>query len=938
MLNENHRRTSGLLPVSCLAMTLALTLGMGGCATTTEEDATPTADPEHVHTVEGIREYRLENGMQVVLFPDGSRSSVFVNTTYFVGSRHEGYGETGMAHLLEHMLFYGTPEHPDVRDEISERGGRANATASFDRTNYFQSLPADDENVDWAIGMEADRMRNADFDQEDLASEMTVVRNEFEAARDNSMVALMDHMRASAYRWHGYGRTVLGAESDIENVPIERLHAFYERYYQPDNAMLVVSGRFDEDSVLETIQEEFGSIASPDRETEPLWNTYTREPTQHGPRETTVRRSGDNYRIAAAYHIPALAHEDYAALDLLGHILGNSTTGRLHKALVEPGIASDVGAFAMGQLEPGLMLAHARVPDDGDPDKAENRLLEVLAEIAEGEIREDEVRRARNSRQRSIERTLSNSERVGQQLTEWGASGDWRLLFLHRDRLEEVTVADIEAVADQYLRRDNRTLGRFIPDSEPERAEIPKVDDLVAKLDAQEFAEEGFAEVEDFDPTPENIHQRMTRLELDNGMEVNILPRETRGDNVHALLVLRHGDEDTLQGVGPVGRLTAGMLMRGTESRSRTEIRDEIDELQANLDVGGSSTRAIARLETDADTLGDALALTADILRNPTFEDSEFEEFQRAQLAQINQTRNNPQARAGQELMRILGPQDPDHPQYNPDLDTLIDQVSETTPEQLANFHERFYGADEASLVLVGPVDAEDTVGKLNALFGDWNAEAGYERLAATDHEIEPGTIEIPTPDQANAMLIGAHRIPVGSGHEDYPALELGNFMLGGGFLNSRLVERIRNEEGISYGVGSMLDVDDFEDTGTFQVMAMFNPQNRERLKTAMMEELERVVEEGFTEEEIEQAREGWLNAREVSRSNDNELASRLNDLFATDRDVLWEAELEERVRSLDADRVNQAMAEYLRPEALALVIAGDLGVDETEPVEEDAS
>ncbi len=221
--------------------------------------------PVKVAEVEGISEYRLDNGLRVLLFPDASSPRVTVNITYFVGSRHEGYGETGMAHLLEHMLFKGTPDHPDIPQELTEHGAQPNGTTWFDRTNYFETFAATDENLEWALDLEADRMVNSFVSAEDLESEMTVVRNEFESGENNPTRVLLERTLSTAYLWHNYGQSTIGARSDLENVPVERLQQFYRKYYQPDNAMLVVAGAFDEQQVLDLVQEKFGAIPRPDR-------------------------------------------------------------------------------------------------------------------------------------------------------------------------------------------------------------------------------------------------------------------------------------------------------------------------------------------------------------------------------------------------------------------------------------------------------------------------------------------------------------------------------------------------------------------------------------------------------------------------------------------------------------------------------------------------
>ena len=239
-----------------------------------------------VTSVEGITEYRLANGLRVLLFPDQSKPTVTVNITYLVGSAEEGYGETGMAHLLEHLQFKGSKNHTNIYQELTSRGARTNASTWFERTNFYETLPASDDNVRWALGLEADRMVNSFIAQKDLDSEMTVVRNEFERGENNAGNVLEERVLSTAYLWHNYGHSTIGARSDIEHVPIDRLQAFYHRYYQPDNAVLLVAGKFDEPKTLAVVQEAFSPIPAPSRQ---LPRIYTQEPAQDGERSVTER-------------------------------------------------------------------------------------------------------------------------------------------------------------------------------------------------------------------------------------------------------------------------------------------------------------------------------------------------------------------------------------------------------------------------------------------------------------------------------------------------------------------------------------------------------------------------------------------------------------------------------------------------------------------------
>ena len=297
------------------------------------------AAPEKVTSVEGITEYRLANGLRVLLFPDMSKQTITVNITFLVGSRHENYGETGMAHLLEHMLFKGTARRTDIPGELAAHGARPNGTTSWDRTNYFETFNATEENLRWALDFEADRMINSRVEKKDLDSEMTVVRNEFEMGENQPLGVLFKRLMSASYDWHNYGNLPIGARSDLEGVPIERLQAFYKTYYQPDNALLLVAGKIDEAKTLEFVQQYFGSIPRPTRTLPVL---YTAEPVQDGERLVTLRRTGDVQLAVVGYHVPAGAHADIAPLQILNEVLGNSPAGRLHKALVEPGKAASI--------------------------------------------------------------------------------------------------------------------------------------------------------------------------------------------------------------------------------------------------------------------------------------------------------------------------------------------------------------------------------------------------------------------------------------------------------------------------------------------------------------------------------------------------------------------------------------------------------------------
>ena len=483
----------------------------------------PLAEAKQIRSVEGITEYQLSNGLQVLLFPDESQAKVTVNITYYVGSRHEGYGEAGMAHLLEHMLFKGTPDHPNVMKLMSDKGANFNGTTWVDRTNYFETLNASDENLEWAIGLEADRMINASIDPKELAKEFSVVRNEFEIGENNPVGVLDERLYSTAYLWHNYGKSTIGNRSDIERVPVKALRKFYEKYYQPDNATLVIAGRFDKGKALEMVRKHFGAIPKPSRE---LGATYTIEPVQDGERTVTLRRVGDVQAYGLLYHGVPGSHVDHVPLQAYVNLMTNTPSGRLYQALVKKGMATRVWGNNYSWRDPGAVKFFAEIPVGKSVDKVEKVMLAALE--SPKAIKKDEVERFKAKALKAWELAFTKSGTIAVQLSEFAAMGDWRLLFIERDRIEKLTVADVQRVAGKYFKRSNRTSGRFIPTKKPDR--IPLIDAVdVAALVKGYKGRKSIAAGEKFDASISNILSRTTRTKLPGGLELAMLPKKTRG-------------------------------------------------------------------------------------------------------------------------------------------------------------------------------------------------------------------------------------------------------------------------------------------------------------------------------------------------------------------------------------------------------------------------
>ncbi|MGH7731104.1 MAG: M16 family metallopeptidase [Candidatus Eiseniibacteriota bacterium] len=873
-----------------------------------------------VASVEGITEYRLANGLRVLLFPDPSKQTTTVNITYLVGSRHEGYGETGMAHLLEHMVFKGSPRHKDIPQELTAHGSRPNGTTWYDRTNYFETFAATEENLDWALDLEADRMVNSFIAKKDLETEFSVVRNEFEAGENYPQNVLLQRMMSTAYLWHNYGKSTIGSREDIERVPIENLQAFYRTWYQPDNAILVVAGKFDETKTLGKIQKLFGAIPRPTRK---LPSTWTVEPPQDGERTAILRRVGDVQVVGALYHVPAGSHPDFAAVSVLSFILGDTPSGRLYKALVETQKASSVYGFAFQLHDPGALIVGAEVRTDKPLAEAREALLRAVSEAATQPPTRDDVQRARESLLKNWETTMRNSENAAIQLSEWSSRGDWRLMFVHRDRLEAVTPDDVLRVAQTYLKRENQTLGEYHPTQAPARVRVPDTPDVMAAVKDYK-GRQAMAVGEEFDPAPAAIEARLQRRAIDPGIKLSLLPKKTRGGTVNVSLNLRLGDEASLQNRALAAEMAGGMLMRGTTKKTRQQIRDEADRLKAQVNVFGRATVATATIETTRENLAASLRLVAEVLREPSFPEAELELLRQEMLTQVENQKSDPQQKAFTALQKHLYPWPKSDPRYTTDPDERSALIKAVKLADLRAFHQGFYGASAGEIAVVGDFEAKDAEALVRELFGGWKSRQAFKRLATTFQERPVHREAIKAPDKENAIFTSSVRVAMRDDHADYPAMVLGNFMTGGGFLNSRLPARLRQKEGISYGVGSGFFANPFDHNGEFQGFAIYAPQNREKVAAAYQEEIARILDKGFTAEEIADAKTGWLQSRNVSRATDRELASTLSLRDYYGRTLAWDEAFENSVQALTGEQILKAMKTHIDPAKISFVQAGD--------------
>lgn len=876
-----------------------------------------------VTEAEGLQEYQLNNGLKVVLFQDPSKPRVTVNLTFNVGSRHEGYGEAGMAHLLEHMLFKGTPKRPDIWKQLQDRGARFNASTSYDRTNYFETLPAGSDNLDFALALEADRMINSKIAPEDLAKEFSVVRNEFERDENDATGVLVEQMMHSAYQWHGYGRTTIGNKSDIEQVPPAKLKQFYTQFYQPDNALLVVAGAIETKETLELISKYFGPIPKPTRTLIP---TYTVEPVQEGERQVVLQRNGDQAAVGVAYHTVAGSHPDFPAVEAMASALSEKPSGFLYKELVEKGWATELDADVTSLADPGLIIFIAKVSKGKDPKVVAKRLSELLDRLKPNQFSQADITRYQAQFSRSFDLAMTDSASIAIYLSEWASRGDWRLMFLNRDRVESLKLVQIQDSL-KYLKPSNRTVGLFIPTNNLDKAPQAANFDIAAAL--RDFkARPELAAGEVFDPSISNIQSRTQYSQLASGMKIALTPKKSRGGPVAFRIELQVGSEADLKDKLVALHVLPRILLRGTKKHDYQALNDALAQLK--LGFNGSSNWSIdnpGKLSFNGTTIGQnlskALDLVAEILTQPAFDAAQFQLVKQELLAQLKESAQDPAAISEREFSRSIAPFANTDVRYIPSLAEEIKLLEKLNLNEVKLLYTQVVGASAAQFVAVGDLDTSKVKQQIESLFGNWRSPTAFQAIVYKLQPSVPAVKIFDTVDKKGANVAIGHTFALKDTDAQYPALKIASSIWGSGGT-SRVFGRLRQQEGLSYGAGGMFRADTRDQLGYIAAYAICAPQNVEKSVKAINEELVKFQKDGVTADELSHAKKSYAESKKNALMRDASIVELIARNLELGRELSFESKIDQAISTVDLATVNAAIKASVKPEQVFTIKALD--------------
>ena len=893
-----------------------------------------------VKTVGGISEYKLEgNGLQVLLLPEHSAPVLTFMVTYRVGSRNEVTGATGATHLLEHLMFKGS-EHfnSDLGngiDRVLDRiGAINNASTWLDRTNYYENLASD--RLELAVQLEADRLRGLRLREEDRRPEMTVVRNEFERGENDPVEALDKEITAAAFVAHPYHHPTIGWRSDIEKVPIEKLREFYNTFYWPNNATVTIIGDFAPAAALALVKKYYGVIpAAP----HPIPQVYTEEPPQQGPRRVTVKRSGELGVVGIAYKVPAALHPDHAALVILTDVLNDGKTSRFYRALTDKNLTVGTDATIGLTRDNSLLNLYARLAPGVTHEQVEKTVLAELARLKTEGVTPEEVARAIGKETADTAYSRDGSFAIAGQINEDIAVGDWTYYVTQPEKLQAVTVADVNRVAKTYLVEDQSTTGWFIPVAEG-GAETAAPTGATPRLPIHHpvyYRDPTIAR--DSGSVP--IENRKSKIENNSAAAAaggaQIAPKVVRR-TVAGIDVLTYQtalkDVVTFRGSLPAGDvfnpadhpaiadLTAALLDKGTTKHDKFALSQLLEDVGATMNFGATAQNVSYSARCLKKDVPLVLGLLAEQLRLPAFSPEEFAKLKKQLAGRFKQQLEDTNYRAAQTLARAIFP--PGHPNRPPADAAYLADLDAATLDQVKSFHAAHYGPAAMLLVAVGDIDDAAIDTALGLAFAGWTGGTPLTPAPKAAPLTAGRTEKINLPGKASVSVVIGQPSGLKYSDPDRIALATGTTIFGGGYFSSRLLATVRAKEGLTYAIYALLSADTYTD-GEWAIQATFAPQLLEPGLASTRRELAHFVGAGVTADELRDFKSTIAGTYKIALATSSGMAEQIRAFVQRGLPLSYLDDYPAKVEALTLEQVNGAIKKYLDPEKVVTVLAGTL-------------
>ncbi len=888
-----------------------------------------------VKSVAGIEEYKLDNGLKIILKPNQNVPLLSWQVWYKVGSRNESLNLTGLAHYLEHIMFKGTKElgKGEIAQLIQLKGGVFNAFTSDDYTAYFENFSP--ENLELAIKIEADRMQNSRIDKDEVELERSVIVSELEGNRNNPTNIAYEHLKSTAFDVHTYRNPVIGWRQDLDNINSKNMREFYETYYYPDNAVAILVGNFDKEEALKLIKKYFGQYKAKEN----IRAQVPQEPEQKAIKQVTIHNGGYSKILAMAFHVPEFNHEHSPALTLLSEIVFGGMSSRLYPKLVDSGLALSVSGVPESGLDPSIFRIIVNLNQDADIKKVED-IIKAELEAIKNDLDEEELKIAKAKEEASFIYQLDGVYDEGLQIGYFEAiSNDWAKYTTWMDDIRAVSQDDIKAVAKKYFRPANMTSVYLLPDESTDTL-APLVSE--ASSNPSKEANYGAATVEPLDP--KKLKRLLKIAKSDNKAIKHHLDFDSLdilGEGVDVYIKEDHsvplvyfntafyaGSIEDSQQYG-LAFLTNKMLDRGSKKKSKYEISKLLDLYGADIEFKAGVETGRIEFSSITKNLDAVVEILQEILQEPAFDQEELDRLKTKTIASLKQEDDQLRKIAERDLSQLIYPKG--HPFYRNSVEDRVKSLEAISLDDIKAFYKKYYNPKNLMISIVGDINKEKASEIIAKLFASWNGMAGLDtnKLVGNNRpEIslvdlkEPEKKIITKNDKTQVEIVMGHASEINRMHPDYYPLLIANYALGGSALSSRLGTSVRDEHGYVYNIRSGFSA--AIGAGAYQVKLGCNPKNVTKAIELTKTEIQEFLKEGISETELEVTKSYLIGSFAVRNLSSNEaIVNTLSQLQVYELGDDYIETYTKLIEKITLQEVNTAARKYIHPDKFNTVIVG---------------
>ena len=898
------------------------------------------AQPNLVKSQNNIEEYRLDNGLKIILAPNPKEKQIFMNTVYFTGSLNDPKTKGGMAHLLEHLAFKGTKNIPG--DEFQRRLNQytlsTNASTDYYSTKYTNLIRPDANALEQLIQLEAERMDKLVLQEKYVPAEIDIVEREREIRLDQPFSVLIDQLFKKLYGNEYLGRLPIGDLQELQSINMQELEAFYKDWYMPNNAVMVIAGKFDKAQVLKSIDQHFSGLKArqtPAQVKVPAFNMKAVVGQQ------LKVEKGSDFAQFQLYLTPP-EEKVKAALAIAPVLYTLQPSGHLYQQVVETGKATAVQSSSWLDQNLNLMFMGAIYSPQHQADQLKKSLIETVEKKAA--FNAQELGRVQGLTKNQAENIEKSSASLGARLSDYivAYDGDWTRYFKDLEQVQNLKPAEVNQIYQDFFKSEHRLEAHILPTPEDQKqaqqqkaveplAPVKPDDESVKLKDERVYQQEIKRYLASSKQLSKEKEKQIIRSKLKNGAQYALYPVSTKDDKIYASIDVNFGTAESLQHQGEIIGLTAYLLTRGSTQYSLQDIMDKSIASAGSARVSSTGNGMNIQITAKKEHFNDYFNYILDVLKNPSFEQTQFDLIRSQSLASLDRPYTEPSTVSSLTLARLLERFPEGDLRHHAEPTLLKKSYEQATRQDVVDLYQKYMAMQHAFIAVTGEFEVNQMKKQLQQSFENWSNSVPYERITTPYDDETAQKIHALAEQREFGHYIAVMRFPVGMNDKDMSALQIFRHVLADSQLSSRLAQGLREKGGLVYGFSGNVNFDPWVSSGSLGVSANYSAGKSAQVSQTVHQVLKDMIEKGLTAQELAEAKSSILKKRLSALEDERRIHSMLNGHLERNETLLTRVQRDQHISRLSLKEVNAAIKKHIRLEHLVEVMADQYGVAQPE-------